>query len=72
MAVDATKAPRARAEEIRQRQAAGENVVFLDMRKGSWNRSDVKIAGAIRVPIDELEEHLADLPREATLAAYCT
>ena len=64
--------PRISPDEVRQRQDAGENVVFLDMRKGSWNRSDVKVAGAIRVPIDELEEHLADLPREATLVAYCT
>ena len=67
-----TNAPRLTPEEIKQRQDAGENVVFLDMRKGSWNRSDVKVEGAIRVPIDEVDEHLADLPREATLVAYCT
>ena len=71
MAVRSGAAPRISPEEAKRRLDAGEPIVFVDMRRGSWRRSDVKIAGAVRIPFDDVEEHLADLPREATLVAYC-
>jgi rhodanese-related sulfurtransferase len=38
----------------------------------AWDQLDVAIAGALRIPPDELGSHLARLPRDRELIAYCT
>ena len=66
------EAPRVSVEELKRRIDEGEDVVVLDVRRGSWARSDVKIKGAIRM---ELEDALAPdvgLPRAGTIVGYCT
>ena len=50
----------------------GEDLVLLDMRRGSWYRSDVKIKGARRVEIETLEEQYDELSPGADVVAYCT
>jgi rhodanese-related sulfurtransferase len=46
---------------------------FLDTRSpDSWRESDVQIPGAIRVPPDEVAEHLSEIPLSGTLVTYCT
>jgi rhodanese-related sulfurtransferase len=51
----------------------GKPVVFLDARNPqAWASSTEKLPGAIRVPADELESHLDEIPHNATLIAYCT
>jgi len=51
----------------------GDPVIFIDSRNPiAWASSKIKIRGAIRVPIDEVPEHLAALPRGRHLIAYCT
>ena len=51
----------------------GEPVVFIDSRNPiAWGSSKVKLPGAIRIPIDEVERHLPTLPRDRRLIVYCT
>ena len=60
-------------DEVTRRIDAGERIFFLDTRAPeAWEKSDVKISGAIRVPPNEVEQHLAEIPRDATLVTYCT
>ena len=45
----------------------------MDARSAdAWNRSDIKAGGAIRIPPDEAEEHIADLRRDDYVVIYCT
>ena len=60
-------------DELRKRLNAGDTFLFLDSRNPqAWGESDLKIPGAIRVPADELESHLAEIPKGRPLVAYCT
>jgi rhodanese-related sulfurtransferase len=46
---------------------------FLDARSTeSWDKSDVQIPGAVRVPPDDAAQHLGEIPPAATLITYCT
>jgi rhodanese-related sulfurtransferase len=66
------QAPRVNAEELKRRVDAGEEVVILDVRRGSWERSDVKIKGAVRMELQDVLAPDAPLPRGAAIVAYCT
>ena len=60
-------------DEVRKRMNAGEQFVFIDARNPqAWGESNVKLPGAIRVPADQLDRHLAEIPRNKPLVAYCT
>jgi rhodanese-related sulfurtransferase len=61
-------------EQVKQRMATGERIVFLDTRSpAAWGESDVRIPGAIRVPPDEVEQHLREIPPPGqTIVTYCT
>ncbi len=65
-------APRVSVEELKRRIDEGENVVVLDMRRGSWHRSDVKMKGALRLDLQEVLEPDGKLPRETPIVTYCT
>ena len=59
--------------ELRKRMDAGDQFVFIDARNPqAWGESDMKLPGAIRVPADQLDQHLAEIPRNKPLVAYCT
>jgi sodium/hydrogen antiporter len=61
-------------DQLQALQAKGEPVVLLDARKdGAWAESDLKAAGAIRIPPDDAALRAAELalPRNAWLVAYC-
>ena len=69
----ATTDVRSSVDEVRQRLDRGEPVVFLDVRNPqAWASSDVKLPGAIRIPLDELPERAGELPRDRPIVAYCT
>ena len=52
---------------------AGQPVLFIDSRNPvAWGSSRVKLPGALRIPIDQVERHLAALPRDRRLIVYCT
>jgi rhodanese-related sulfurtransferase/DNA-binding MarR family transcriptional regulator len=57
------------AMELRQRLEEG-SVLVLDVRPDVEYRSG-HIPGARSIPIEELESHLHDLPREQEIVAYC-
>ena len=60
-------------DDVKRLLDRGEKVAFLDARNPiAWDASKVKVPGAIRVPLDEASEHVATLPRDQLLIAYCT
>lgn len=61
------------ASEAKQMIDRGERVVFVDARNPvAWGSSKVKLPGAIRIPVDGVDEHLGEVPRDATAISYCT
>jgi rhodanese-related sulfurtransferase len=64
---------RVSVDEVRERLDRGEPIVFLDVRNPqAWAGSDVKLPGAIRIPLDELPGRADELPRDRPIVAYCT
>lgn len=60
-------------EEIQSRLNNNEDITFVDSRSAeAWNKSEVKASGAIRIPPDAAEKHIADVSRNDFLAVYCT
>ena len=51
----------------------GDPIVFVDSRNPTaWEQSGHKLPGAVRVPVDDVAQHLKDLPAGATAITYCT
>ena len=60
-------------DDLRKRMRAGEDFTFLDVRNPTaWAESDVMVPNARRVPLDDFEDHLYDIPKNKPLVAYCT
>ena len=69
----AMEATRVTVDEVKERMERGEPFVFLDTRNPqAWGEADTKLPGAIRVPADEVEQHLKDIPRDRAVITYCT
>ena len=67
------EATRVTVEELRERLNRGEQFAFVDTRNPqAWGESDQKLPGAIRVPADEVAQHLAEIPHDRTVITYCT
>ncbi len=65
--------PRITPEELDSMVARGERVVVVDVRSpGSYERSAVKIRGALRVAPNELARSASEFPSEGALVFYCT
>jgi len=61
------------ADELKGRMQAGEDFVLIDTRNPhAWAESGEKAAGAIRFPLDEVDEHISRLPEGKPIVAYCT
>ncbi|MEN3335253.1 MAG: hypothetical protein V7641_4618 [Blastocatellia bacterium] len=61
------------AKELIERMNRGEGAYFVDARNPqAWAAADTKLPGAARVPADAVEQHLADMPRDRSIVAYCT
>lgn len=66
-------ANRITVEDVRARLDQGEDVFFVDTRNPkAWGEAETKLPGAIRVPADQVEQHLADVPRDRAIVTYCT
>lgn len=64
---------RVTTDEVKERMDRGELLVFLDNRNPqAWDEADAKLPGAIRVPADEVEQHLDEIPRDRAVITYCT
>ena len=59
-------------QELNDRLEGDRPVVPLDVRRGSYERSDTRIVGAIRIPLDEVEERIEEIPPRAEIITYCT
>ncbi len=64
--------PRVTAEELKRRLDEGEDVMVLDVRRGSWRRSDVKLRGAVRMELEEILRPEGRIPRDVRVVTYCT
>jgi rhodanese-related sulfurtransferase len=58
-------------DQLKQRLDAGENVYLLDVRTPAELAEHGMIAGAVNIPIDELEGRLAEVPKDRPVVAYC-
>ena len=68
-----TEVARVSPEDVERRLVRGGSVTLIDARNPqAWGESDLKLPGAIRVPADEVEAHLRDIPRDRPVVAYCT
>jgi rhodanese-related sulfurtransferase len=71
--VKAVEATRVTVEEVKERMERGEQFAFVDTRNPqAWGEAETKLPGAIRVPADELEQHLSEIPRDRAVITYCT
>ena len=67
------EATRVTVDEVSERMNRGEQFSFVDCRNPkAWEESDNKLPGAIRIPADELEQHLNEIPHDRAVIAYCT
>lgn len=64
-----TDVPSARWDEVAE-QLDDDRAVLIDTRPSREYDSD-HLPGAISVPVDELDDHLDELPRDKRLVAYC-
>ena len=70
---DAPEPLRITTEEVLKRMNRGEDVYFVDARNPvAWGDADTKLPEEVRVPLDAVEQHLADMPRDRMIVAYCT
>ena len=66
-------AERISVDEVKARMDSGEKFFFVDVRdEGAWEKSSLKIEGALRIPAEEVEKRLGDLPRDRPIVAYCS
>ena len=64
---------RVMVDEVKERMERGEQFTFIDTRNPqAWGESDTKLPGVIRVPADEVEQHLDEIPRDRVVITYCT
>ena len=64
---------RVTVDEVKERMDRGEQFTFLDTRNPqAWGEAETKLPSAIRVPADEVEQHLDEIPRDRTVITYCT
>jgi rhodanese-related sulfurtransferase len=67
------EATRVIVDEVRERMNRGEQFTFVDTRNPqAWAEADTKLPGAIRVPADEVEKHLNEIPHDRAVITYCT
>ena len=64
---------RVTVDEVGERLNRGERFAFLDTRNPTaWGESDQKLPNALRVPADQVEEHLNEIPKDRAVITYCT
>jgi rhodanese-related sulfurtransferase len=67
------QAPRITVNELKRRMDAGENFTLIDVRNPqAWAESDSMMPEAIRIPLDDVERHLSQIPKNKPVVAYCT
>ncbi len=58
-------------DEVKGLLERGGNVFFIDARTMSdWEKTDTKIKEALRIPANEVEGRLDEIPRDRTVITY--
>ena len=57
-------------DELLARLKTGEPLVVVDVRPAEEYQA-AHVAGAVSIPLEELEQRLRELPREREVVAYC-
>jgi hypothetical protein len=64
--------PRVTVQQVKQWMDAGEPLTFLDSRAAAdWAVAKTKVPGALRVPPDDWESHLSEIPQDRRIIVYC-
>jgi hypothetical protein len=64
--------PRMTIQELKAKMDRGEKIVILDVRSGAdYTSSKVKITGAVRIPLDQLNDRYKELPAGNEIITYC-
>ncbi len=64
---------RVTTDEVRERMERGEQFAFVDTRNPkAWSEAKTKLPGAIRILVEEVEQHLGEIPRDRVVITYCT
>ena len=67
------EATRVTVDEVKERMDRGEQFTFVDTRNPTaWSEAETKLPGAVRVPAEEVEQHLSEITRDRTAITYCT
>ena len=68
-----TNPDRITTHELKRKLDAKEDIVIIDNRAGSaWIGSQVKIKGALHIPLQQLLTSLDKLPKDKEIITYCT
>ena len=63
--------PRVTPQDLQARLAAGEDIVIVDARADAAYAEE-HIAGALSIPLAQIETRFQELPRDADVVFYCT
>ncbi len=58
-------------ESVAARLDAGEDIYLLDVRNPDELKEYGMIAGAINIPVDQLEARLSEVPKDKEIVTYC-
>lgn len=65
--------PRITVQELKAKIDKGDDLVIVDVRTGQdYADSRIKIKGAVRIPIVQIEERYKELPKDKEIVFYCT
>ena len=60
-------------DEVAERLNRGEQFTFVDTRNPTaWGEADQKLPGAVRVPAEEVDQHVDEIPHDRVVITYCT
>ncbi|MDQ3699051.1 MAG: rhodanese-like domain-containing protein [Gemmatimonadota bacterium] len=60
-------------EDVLYRMETGTPLAIVDARApDAWALSEMEIPGSIRVPPDDVERHLDEIPRDRPVVIYCS
>ncbi|MDQ5847243.1 MAG: hypothetical protein M3539_18300 [Acidobacteriota bacterium] len=67
------EATRVTVDEVKERMNRGEQFAFVDTRNPTaWGEATTKLPAAVRMPADQVEEHISEIPHDRTVITYCT
>ena len=67
------EATRITVDEVSERLNRGEQFAFVDTRNPTaWGEAEQKLPGAIRVPAEEVDQHVNEIPHDRAVITYCT